>query len=121
MYIIIIFIALMTHFYIKRYEAVLVVVVLLVLVVVGGNVLVVLVVVVEGVVLVLLVSCAGWEGFGECEGCGCCGGIVLVVLDVSVGQCCESCGVALYIIDFIGVSWNLSPLINTRSCFYKNQ
>ena len=47
--------------------------------------------------------------------------VVLVVLDVSVGQCCESCGVALYIIDFIGVSWNLSPLINTRSCFYKNQ
>ena len=47
--------------------------------------------------------------------------VVLVVLDVSVGQCCESCGVALYFIDFIGVSWNLSPLINTRSCFYKNQ
>ena len=47
--------------------------------------------------------------------------VVLVVLDVSVGQCCESCGVALYIIDFIGVSWNLSPLINTRSCFYKNR
>ena len=47
--------------------------------------------------------------------------VVLVVLDVSVGQCCESCGVALYIVDFIGVSWNLSPLINTRSCFYKNQ
>ena len=35
----------------------------------------VLVVVVEGVVLVLLVSCAGWDGFGECEGCGCYGGI----------------------------------------------
>ena len=47
--------------------------------------------------------------------------VVLVVLDVSVGQCCESYGVALYIIDFIGVSWNLSPLINTRSCFYKNR
>ena len=47
--------------------------------------------------------------------------VVLVVLDVSVGQCCESCGVALYMIDFIGVSWNLFSLINTRSCFYKNQ
>ena len=37
----------------------------------------------------------------------------LFVLDVSVGQCSEVVGGALYIIGLIGVSWNLFSLIDT--------
>ena len=37
----------------------------------------------------------------------------LVVLDVSVGHCCEGVGVPLYIIGLIGVSWNLFSLIDS--------